>query len=193
MGDKIVADLLLKIRNGDETAFESLAEKYKPLILSAATKYEAVSRENGVSGIFADLSQELTLALYRAAKTYNVDQDKVTFGNYAKKCINNCAISFLRKSLSAARRERKVRNTLKTEQRAHGLIPDISEKDAKSILDAAAKILSRYEYSIFADYIAGEPVRNIAVKAGRDAKSVSNALFRCKTKIKRYCEEPKSQ
>ncbi len=193
MGDKIVADLLLKIRNGDETAFESLAEKYKPLILSAATKYESVSRENGVSGIFADLSQELTLALYRAAKTYNVDQDKVTFGNYAKKCINNCAISFLRKSLSAARRERKVRNTLKTEQRAHGLIPDISEKDAKSILDAAAKILSRYEYSIFADYIAGEPVKNISVKVGRDAKSVSNAVFRCKTKIRKYYEEKKSK
>ena len=125
--------------------------------------------------------------------TFRIDQDKVTFGNYAKKCINNCAISFLRKSVSAAKRERKVRNTLKSEQRANGLLPDISEKDAKSLLDAAARILSHYEYSIFADYIAGEPVRNISVKAGRDAKSVSNALFRCKTKIKKYFEEPKSQ
>ena len=193
MGKEAVTDLLLKIRDGDEAAFETLSEKYRPLLLSVASVYDAIARENGISGIFADLTQELTLALYRAANTYNVDQDKVTFGNYAKKCITNCAISFLRKSLSAAKRERKVRKTLQTEQRAHGLLPDISQKNAKAFLDAAARILSRYEYTIFADYIAGEPVRNISVKVGRDAKSVSNAIFRCKAKIKKYYDRPEKK
>ena len=193
MGEEVVVDLLMKIRNGDEAAFETLAEKYKPLLLSTAAKYDGAARDNGIYGVFADLYQELTLALFRAAGTFRVDQDKVTFGNYAKKCINNCAVSFLRRSVSAAKRERKVRNTLKAEHRASGLIPDISEKDAKSLLDAASGILSHYEYSIFAYYIAGEPVRSIAAKVGRDAKSVSNALFRCKAKIKRYYERPESK
>ena len=189
MREEVVSNLLLKIRKGDEAAFEALEKRYKPLLLSTASKYEAAARDNGIFGIFADLMQELTLALYRAAKTFKIDQDQVTFGNYAKKCVNNCAISFLRKSVSAAKRERKVTSTLKSEQRAKVLFPDVSGKDAESLLKAASKILSKYEFGIFSDYIAGERVRNIAAAAGRDPKSVSNALFRCKTKIRKYFEE----
>ncbi len=193
MGEEVVSNLLLNVRDGDEAAFETLAKQYRPLLLSVASRYDATARDNGVTGVFADLMQELTLALYRAAMTFRIDQDNVTFGNYAKKCVNNCAVSFLRKSVSAAKRERKVTSTLRSEQRTKGFIPDVSGQDAKKLLDAAAKILSQYEYSIFSSYIAGERVRSIADAVGKDPKSVSNALFRCKSKIRKYFGESISQ
>ena len=183
-GKNETLELLGKIRTNDDSSFEKLAEIYRPLLVSVAASFDATAKEEGLGSVFADLMQELSLALYRAAMTFDVSQDKVTFGNYAKRCLNNCAISALRKSRSAARRETKVKDSLKKE---HGHGPFASESTDRAVsLDDAKNILSRYEYEIFSKYVDGESVADIAAELGRSAKSVSNALFRCKSKLKAY-------
>ncbi len=180
-----VNTLLSEIKKGNEVAFESLTVKYDPLLKSVASSFAVTARGEGLGEIYADLCQELTYVLFRAAKTYDTEQDQVTFGKYAKRCLNNCAISFLRKARSAAKRERKVRNTLGKEQKPTGLFSGISKENGESTLNAAKTILSPYEYTIFIKYVEGESVSEIAKEVGKDAKSVSNALFRCRAKVKR--------
>jgi len=182
--------LLEKIKDGDEAAFENLAEVYRPLLLSVASSFDATAKNEGINDIFADLNQELTLALYRAARTFDTDQDKVTFGNYAKRCLKNCAISFLRKSRSAKRREQKVKTTLKKEQKVFTPpFPQDTDGNGKSALESAKAILSPYEFKIFSKYIDGERVSDISHEVGKSAKSVSNAIFRCKAKVKRIYKD----
>jgi len=176
--------LLDKVKDNDEAAFEALTVRYKPLLLSVASSFDATARDEGIGQIFADLSQELTLALYRAAKAFDTNQDQVTFGNYAKKCLRNCAISFLRKSRSAKLREQKVKTTLSKDQKIFTPPYPSSDTDGKSVLKAAKAVLSSYEYEVFERYVEGMNVSDIARELGRDAKSVSNAVFRCKAKVK---------
>ncbi len=193
MDNNGVNDLLARIRNGDDAAFEILTGQYAPLITSVASSFSATARDEGINGIFPDLSQELTLALYRAARSFRTDQDRVTFGNYAKRCLNNCAISFLRKMRSAERRERKVKNTLKKQQKSGFYPSGIPKGDGESALNAAKEILSPFEYTVFAKYIDGSSVAEISAEVGRDAKSVSNAIYRSKAKVKRFYENRNSQ
>ena len=181
--------LLQKIKKGDELAFESLTKQYGPLLTSVAASFDQTARGEGQNGIFADLYQDLTIALFKAACSFDTDQDKVTFGNYAKRCLNNCAISFLRKARSAARREEKVKNSLKKEQKSATSFSGVPDGDGTSALNAAKSILSPYEYSVFVRYIDGVRVSEIAADQGQDAKSVSNAIFRSKAKIKKYYKD----
>jgi len=85
------ADLLLAAKNGDGQAFSELAAKYSPLIGAAVEKYRRMCGEST-----DDLHQEALLAFYRAVKTYDTEKKGVTFGLYAKICINNRMISILR-------------------------------------------------------------------------------------------------
>ncbi len=178
--------LLQRIKSGDELAFEALTKQYNPLLTSVAASFDLTARGEGLNAIFADLFQELTIALFKAAGTFDTEQDKVTFGNYAKRCLNKCAISFLRKTRSAARREERLKNSLKKEHKSASPFSDIPNKDGISALNAAKSILSPYEYGIFVKYFDGVSVADIAKETGKSAKSVSNAIFRCKTKIKKY-------
>ena len=177
--------LLLKVAGGDDAAFETLVDAYRPLLLSVSSSFDATARDEGIGSIFSDLNQELTLALYRAAVTFDRTQDKVTFGSYAKRCLRNCAIAALRRSRSAARRYEKAKSTLKKEQKSGMSFYDGVSRDAGAVLVFAKTVLSPYEYGIFVKYIEGMAVGEIASELGRDAKSVSNAVYRCKAKVKR--------
>ncbi|MBQ1976438.1 MAG: hypothetical protein II227_03255 [Clostridia bacterium] len=46
------------------------------------------------------------------------------------------------------------------------------------------QVLSSYENEIFEKYISGRPVRDIAASTGRSEKSVSNAVYRIRVKIR---------
>ena len=103
------------IQSGDESAFEAIREQYAALLLSTVSKM--------MPGLpdaeFEDLMQEATLALYHAALRFKPDQEKVTFGLYAKICVRNRLISAIRKlrRASAAFPSKSTASGLK--RRAH--------------------------------------------------------------------------
>ena len=66
-------DLIERTRAGDAAAFEQLAERYEPLILSMTAKMRAVS-DGSLDA--EDFRQEALLALYTAAMNYR-EQDEV--------------------------------------------------------------------------------------------------------------------
>ena len=97
--------LIEAVKQGDENAFSILLEQYKNAVDGAVRRFAPSFEitEGGGDGWcdIEDLRQYASLALYRAAATYVPGESgkgkEVSFGLYAKICINNSLISFLRK------------------------------------------------------------------------------------------------
>lgn len=183
--------LLKKIRQGDESAFNALSKDYKSLIDNAVRRF-ALSFKNGDNGSAElygedDLRQYATIALFRAAVTYRPDDEgkNVSFGLYAKICINNALISELRKYKSELRRIEAAKKAQHTAKRQTDPLQQLVYKEeAGELLSKIGNVLSSYEKEIFDCYIEGKSVREIAERLGKEEKSVSNALYRVKVKIR---------
>lgn len=133
-------------------------------------------------------SRKAYLALYRAAVTYDTDQTDVTFGLYAKTCIRNALISLLRKFRRAPKLVSDKRTPAALSDPLSGII---SDENAEALLKKLSGVLSDYEYKMLMLYADGKTPRRIAQETGQSAKSVSNALFRARTKLKELYEDQK--
>lgn len=199
--DKELRELLAGVQREDEGAFERLVEKYSSLTESAVHRFAPSFGISGDSGRgdnvydMDDLRQYAAMALYRAAAAYRPDEEgeKVSFGLYAKVCVRNAMISELRKY----RREMKKRTVFddKTEdgrkRRQKGCIAAedplyriVADEGMRETLRKFRSALSGYEREVFEYYIVGKSVTEIAERLGKDEKSVSNALYRMKVKIR---------
>ncbi len=174
---------LTAVSSGDEKAFSRLAEEYAPLTHSVSGRFFPSFAAVGSELTLQDLEQEARVALYRAAKTFDVTKDSVTFGLYAKVCIQNALTSLYRKA------KKPIVASVSPEGNAvsHWMrqrLPEGSEVEAEALKERIRGELSPYENRIFEKYISGRPVRKIAEDMGRPEKSVSNALYRVRTKVK---------
>ncbi len=193
--DNDVLSLLKRIRasksgSPDDEAFAALAEMYEGVVESSVKRFSpsfGIGQQNDGAYEEEDLRQYALLALYRAADTYNEDEKgkSVSFGLYAKICINNALISALRKYNTEKKRREAARKSfpaVKTVSDPLGVIIDSEQK--KSVMKQASRVLSAYEKEIFDYYIAGKSVREIAERLGKDEKSISNAVYRIKVKVR---------
>ncbi len=185
-------ELLDRIKQGDESAFAELAEEYSSMTESAVRRF---APSFGMAGHNSDcvvgeddLRQCAYMALFRAASSYRPDAEgkSVSFGLYSKICVNNALISELRKYKSEQRRrdrlkESSVRSGKKT---SDPLSRIVSSENASELLSLIDLNLSVFEKEVFDNYIVGKSVGEIAERLGKDEKSVSNALYRMKVKIK---------
>ncbi|MBQ8005665.1 MAG: sigma-70 family RNA polymerase sigma factor [Clostridia bacterium] len=178
--EKLTA-LIHSYRDGDEGAFDRLAKLFRPLIESmAAGCYEGLSSYCE----WEDLLQYALIALSKAALSYNTEQDKVSFGLYAKICIGNALVSKLR---SARKRHIEI---LPIEGLSYMADPaDISgeiieKENAGALHELIKSTLSDFEDSVFKLYVYGYSSSEIADKLGKTEKSVDNAIFRARNKLK---------
>lgn len=183
---KEVPELLAKIRDGDSEAFTALCRIYAPLLDSMTRRFapsmgitETAIGKGGLG--IEELRQDASMALYKAAQRYDPDSAQkgkvVSFGLYAKICIRNALISVLRR---ARREERKWERENKI-----GSEPEVyDERLPEEAIEPFRDVLSKFEYTVFALYITGKPPREISDEVGKSEKSVSNAIYRSKTKIK---------
>ncbi len=173
-------ELLLAAKGGNSTAFAELTEKYTPLICSVADRYFGLL-EGGSIGL-DDLIQEAHMAFYRAMLSFDTDQETVSFGLYAKICIRNRMVSILRKNRS----EKKHNLTAKDISGAQTVenSPRLRLKEISGIADT---LLTAYEKAVFYMYLDGVSYKDIALSLGRTEKSVDNALFRAKAKLRSGC------
>ncbi|MBE6562463.1 MAG: sigma-70 family RNA polymerase sigma factor [Ruminococcaceae bacterium] len=184
MQDKELISLITKVKKGSDDAFEEIVERFDPLVMAVCHKFRPSFKEFGDFSD-TDLKQELSLALYRACKSFNAEQDKVTFGKFAKRCLENCAVSVLRKVRSRHRKEGEAVERLSREHTFETFFADSPLREDKSaVLEVLAKALTTYEYAVFSRYIEGLSASEISSELGKDEKSVNNAVYRSKEKIK---------
>ncbi len=148
-----------------------------------SAKYARMAGVADEKELAEDFSQEAKLALYRASQSYNRKSDEVSFGLYAKICIRNALVSELRRMNRKKKTDIAQKFDLKSTDRDRGRsltnVPDIG-----AILESG--ILSALEKKIFVMYTDGMKIRDIAKAVGKSSKSVSNAVFRIKSKVRIY-------
>ncbi|MBQ4091230.1 MAG: sigma-70 family RNA polymerase sigma factor [Clostridia bacterium] len=188
-----VSDILAYVKlaqAGDQAAFEALKDKYKPLLESSARR---ATVEGMNSQDVEDLGQEALVNFYRAVCSYDCERHGVEFGLYAKICIDNGLVSFVR---SYMRRRRKMTVPLSEGDELYEEIEDpleslIQSEKETELVHTIKNHLSDYENRIWWLYVSGNTVSEIAQRIGAPgAKSVSNAIYRIRKKLKSIIEDP---
>ena len=185
--------LLERVKQGDGASFAELAARYKTLTDSAVYRFSRSVDSDGGDGSYGidDLRQYAAVALYRAAVTYepyeNGKGKEVSFGLYAKICVNNALVSVIRKYKSAKKRAEKRAKRAQSAALSGQDDPLerlVASESAHEFMTSVRERLSEFELEVFDSYITGKSVREIAERLEIEAKSVSNALYRIKVKIK---------
>lgn len=171
-------DLIAAVKRGDDDAFTRLCARYSALIDSSAEKYARLGREYGE--LNDDFRQEASVALYRAAMSYDLTQKSVTFGLYAKTCIRNSLISQLRKLGSRPLRSRRSHESV--EENVENAV--VSEETLRLFVHRVEGVLSPLEAQVLLMSLEGAPPRYISKALGADVKAVYNALFRAREKLR---------
>ncbi len=183
--DKDTKELIRSAKSGDQGAFLCLRDKYRPLIDSCVYRF---SSSDMTDQDREDLSQEALVHFCGAVCSYDCEYENVEFGLYAKICIENRLVSFIR-----LRNKRNRIRPISLDGEGDRLDIDNTDDILQSLVDrertsalvaSIKKQLSDYENKIWWMYASGMSVTEIAVELSADNKSVSNAIYRIRRKLK---------
>jgi len=169
---------------GDQAAFDDLLTQYAPLIEHRLSVARA-RRSDVLPEDEKDLRQEAHLAFYRALLGYNADQQDVSFGLYAKICIENALISALRKmhpSGELVDYDTMISLPAGSEEDPSQRLRE--QEDYEALCHRIARTLSPFENAIWQRYIAGMTAPDIARQLGKDTRSIHNAIYRIRNKLR---------
>ncbi len=174
--------LLLLAKEGDGDAFARLAEEYRPMLDAACSSHKSSLSEQD----YEELHQEALLAFHRAVQTYELLYGNVSFGLYAKICVNKAIISALRQFKKSANivvvpLDEIEPSALASSDPASAVIERESAAELRAFIRAN---LSKYENSVWWMHYSGMSIDEIAESLSTDKKSVSNALARIKRKLR---------
>ena len=165
-----INDLILLCRKRDDDAFDELVRRYSPMI------HKVVSGFNSSSIDADELFAEGCVALHIAAQRFDIYQDEVTFGLYARICVRNRLVDMLRRSEN----EQSITDVDVEQVTDEDSVEErLVDKETFDRLLASAKgVLSDYEYRVLLLHIQGYKTAQIATMLGKSAKSVDNAKSR---------------
>ncbi|MBE6564634.1 MAG: sigma-70 family RNA polymerase sigma factor [Ruminococcaceae bacterium] len=168
---------ILAARNGDHEAFNALWEQYRPMVFKTVFLY---CRSDAARTEADDLRQEASIALYDAVKSFDVSQDRITFGLYAKRCVTNRIISALRK-LKKHRSDGE--EPILSDESPDPLEEIIDRESYEALVKKIEGALSGYEKAVYDLHVEGKSCREIASALKRSEKSVGNAMCRIRSKL----------
>ncbi len=189
-------ELISYVKESNEEASDILFEKYKPLIITIATKMIGYSSNLGLE--INDLIQEGLIGLNTAIKSFD-DQEEVSFYTYARTCIERKMISAL---VSARRQKHKILNesmslevysdddefnimeslTADNSYNPENIV--VEYENEHTLLENIINSLTPFEQQVFELKLSGFKYREIADILDKDKKAIDNALNRIKSKIK---------
>ena len=193
-------EILKKAKSGDNNAINDLMVEYKPLVISIARRYFLINSAQ------EDLIQEGMLGLFKAFLNYK-ETESANFKTYATIRINRQIQSAITKN---NRNKNLPLNTYFSINNQGKILLNVADENDKEddrgfflsdkslspeetvlfkekIKEANEKInnlLSAYEKEILKMYITGLNYVEIASKLNKNPKSIDNALFRIKIKLR---------
>ncbi len=178
-----VNKLINLVVSGDSDAFTKLVEIYNPLLKKILNSYttEEMSKED-----VEDLSQEELIAFYRAVINFDGEQTDVEFGLYAKICITNSMISYKRAAAKKPNESLIGDEEMNSITDPEGEVPKFFEmrESERELGEQIEKTLSAYENEVWSYYVNGASTKEIAAKLNSNEKSIDNAIFRIRKKLK---------
>lgn len=185
-------DILLLAKQGDQDAFERLLENYRPLISSLVKS--AVSEFPFSDSDYEDLYQEAVILFFRALERYDTEQEDVAFGLFAKICIRNGLITQAKKlqkrlhllSLDGTGAAGDT-DEIPLDEPYHRLV---EEESYRALYENVRATLTPYENRVWWLYLSGRTAKEIASALEKDEKSVHNAIFRIRRKLRSVIPHP---
>lgn len=174
--------LLIQIRNAEGyeySGFDSLVEQYLPLIEKTVDRFssELVSETDR-----DDLRQEALMSLYRAALSFDLSQEKVSFGLYAQICMTNRMVSYMR--VYNKRKDEELFRVSEQTYSDESMLSFYEEERIRYTYEVIRRLLSPFEYTVWCHYVGAASVKEIAAAVGKSEKSVSNAIARIRQKLR---------
>ncbi len=178
-----INNLIDLVISGNSDAFSALVEKYNPMLKKILNSYttEDMSKED-----VEDLSQEELIAFYRAIINFDREQENVEFGLYAKICVTNSMISYKRAAAKKSNEALIGDEEINSIHDPDGEVPRFFEmqESERELGEQIEKSLSQYENEVWSYYVNGYSSREIALKLNSSEKSIDNAIFRIRRKLK---------
>jgi RNA polymerase sporulation-specific sigma factor len=188
--------LVLRARNGDGRALDSLIRRYAGFVRLKASSYFLAG------GDAEDLQQEGLIGLYKAIRDYRVDKD-TSFRSFAELCITRQIITAIKGatrfkhgplngyvsfSHTPAGQDPESGDCTIGDTLAASPVNDpcsrvISTEGLEALVGMLGASLSRLEAEVLALFMEGESYEIIGERVGCDAKAVDNALQRVKRKV----------
>jgi RNA polymerase sporulation-specific sigma factor len=193
--------LVLKARNGSDTALDTLIRRYTPFVRLKASAYFLVG------GASDDLIQEGLIGLYKAVRDFRPDKE-TSFRSFAELCVTRQIITAIK---TATRFKHSPLNTyVSFSHTPAGQDPDgdctlgdalpgspvhdpaicvISTEELQSLVGCLGTTLSPLESDALRLYLEGSSYEQMAEQLGCDTKTIDNALQRVKRKILNHQRE----
>lgn len=171
--------LVASAKNGDDKAFDALAQRYHGLLSSFVASLSVPGPER------EDLMQEALIGLLRAVRSY--DGVSACFGTYVVACVRNSVVTGLRR-YGKQKQEVPYDDVGTLIDGFEFETPELQYFDIEStnqLQDRVFSALSKYERAVFEMYLAEIPYAIMAKKLNKNEKSIDNAIQRIKAKLKK--------
>ena len=189
-------ELIVMLRDGDETVMDYLLEKYKKLVKVKAKSMYLLGGDRD------DLIQEGMIGLYKAIREYDNERD-ANFSTFASLVITRQLYAVIRTS---TRKKHSPLNDaislsdgdeISADQMPIALINDafnpeslyIDKENEEFIEDTIENVLSPFEREVLDLHLTGMKYTEIARVLGKDEKSTDNALQRIRNKLKKHIKK----
>ena len=176
--------LLEDVKNGKSLSFDAMYRLYTPLIESTAKAY--CKRFSLAETEYDDIKQEAAIALYNAAIAYEPSKN-ITFGAYAKVCLRNRILSYIRYFHENESSE-SLDNMDASPEELDTVTPEQLILNKESLCSLNRRIdgmLTDFEKSVFALYLGNMSYTDMAVTLSKPKKSIDNAIHRIKAKLRK--------
>ena len=181
--NKEINKLIDLVISGNSEAFSALVDRYNPMLKKILNSYttDEMSKED-----IEDLGQEELIAFYRAVINFDREQNDVEFGLYAKICITNSMISYKRAAAKKSNESLIGDEEINSISDPDGEVSEFFQRreSARELGEQIEKTLSAYENEVWSYYVNGYSSREIAAKLSANEKSIDNAIFRIRRKLK---------
>lgn len=192
-------ELIILIHQGDDDAQNELFARYKNYVRARARSYFLVGADK------EDVIQEGMIGLYKAMRDFRADKQSV-FRAFAELCITRQMIT----AIKCANRQKHIplnsyislNKPVYDEDSDRQLIdvltigktdnPEellIGREDYKNIEKQIYEQLSKFEWTVLANYVSGKSYLQIAQTMKKPTKSIDNALQRIKRKLEKCLDE----
>jgi RNA polymerase sigma-H factor len=186
--------LVVRARNGDDTALDALIRRYTGFVRLKASSYFLAGGESD------DLVQEGLIGLYKAVRDFRADKE-TSFRSFAELCITRQIITAIK---TATRFKHAPLNTYVSFSQTPAGQDDgectlgdalagpgvddpaicvISTQELQSLVFCLGTGLSPLEADALRLYLEGNSYEEMAVELGCDTKTIDNALQRVKRKV----------
>ena len=190
-------ELIVRLRDGEDSITEYLMNKYKNLVRSKAKSMYILGADS------EDLIQEGMIGLFKALRDYDSGRD-ASFLTFADLCVSRQMYT----AVQASRRQKHIPlNTYislygvaamdrdgEQENLENVLTTHVGQSPEEVLIDRENMVqlervieqeLSSFEKQVLDLYLTGMGYQQIAKVLGKDDKSTDNALQRIKTKLKK--------